>query len=36
VKVHLVKKDTIEKFARHNAQSRASLEEWLTKVKHAA
>jgi mRNA interferase HigB len=35
MKVHLIRKETIEGFARQNAQSRASLEEWLTKVKNA-
>lgn len=35
MKVHLIRKETIETFARHNAQSRVSLEEWFTKVKNA-
>ena len=35
MKVHLIRKETIEEFAIKNAQSRASLEEWLTKVKNA-
>jgi len=35
MKVHLIRKETIEEFARHNAQSRTSLEEWLMKVKNA-
>lgn len=35
MKVHLIRKETIETFARQNTQSRASLEEWLTKVRNA-
>ena len=35
MRVHLIRKQTIEEFAIRNAQSRASLEEWLTKVKNA-
>lgn len=35
MKVHLIKRDTVEEFARQNAQSRTALEEWLTKVKNA-
>ncbi len=35
MKVHLIRKETIEEFARRNAQSRTSLEEWLTKIKYA-
>ncbi len=35
MKVHLIKKETIEEFTRHNAQSRTSLEEWLFKVRIA-
>jgi mRNA interferase HigB len=35
MKVHLIRKETIEAFARQNAQSRASLENWLAKVKNA-
>jgi mRNA interferase HigB len=35
MKVHLIRKETIEGFARQNAQSRTSLEEWLAKVKNA-
>ena len=31
--VHLIRKETIEEFARKNAQSRTSLNEWLTKLK---
>jgi len=35
MKVHLIRKETIEEFARYNAQSRISFEEWLTKIKSA-
>lgn len=35
MKVHLIRKETIEEFARRNAQSRTSLEEWLTKIRYA-
>lgn len=35
MKVHLIRKETIEEFARHNAQSRTSFNEWLTKIKYA-
>ena len=35
MKVHLIRKETIAEFAIKNAQSRTSLEEWLTKVKNA-
>jgi mRNA interferase HigB len=35
MKVHLIRRETTEEFARHNAQSRKSLEEWLMKVKNA-
>ncbi len=35
MRVHLIRKETIEIFSRYNAQSRASLIEWLTKVKYA-
>jgi mRNA interferase HigB len=35
MKVHLIRKDTIEDFARQNAQSRTSLGDWLAKVKNA-
>ncbi|ANH81190.1 hypothetical protein A8C56_09525 [Niabella ginsenosidivorans] len=34
MKVHLIRKETIEDFVRHNAQSRASFAEWLIKVKY--
>ena len=35
MKVHLIRKATIEGFTRQNAQSRVSFEEWLTKIKNA-
>ncbi len=35
MKVHLIRKETIEAFARLNSQSRTALEEWLAKVKKA-
>jgi mRNA interferase HigB len=35
MKVHLIKKGTIEEFAAGNTRSRISLEEWLSKVKYA-
>ena len=35
MKVHLIRKETIEDFAKANAQSRTSFKEWLTKVKYA-
>lgn len=35
MKVHLIRKETVEDFADNNAQSRISLAEWLTKVKYA-
>jgi mRNA interferase HigB len=35
MKVHLIRKETIEEFAWLNAQSRISLEEWLFKIKNA-
>jgi mRNA interferase HigB len=35
MKVHLIRKATIEVFARSNARSRASFEDWLEKIKHA-
>ncbi len=37
MKVHLIRKETVEDFANKNAQSRVrvSLAEWLTKVKNA-
>jgi len=33
MKVHLIRKETIEEFCRQNAQSRTSFTEWLTKLK---
>lgn len=33
--VHLIRKETIEAFAKQNAQSRVSFEEWCTKLKYA-
>lgn len=35
MKVHLIRKETIEEFARQNPQSRAPLKDWLTKIKYA-
>ncbi len=35
MKVHLIKKQTIENFALKNARRRPSFEEWLEKLKHA-
>lgn len=35
MRVHLIKRQTIEDFARRNARSRTSFEEWLEKVKYA-
>lgn len=35
MKVHLIKKETLEIFADNNARSRISLEDWLAKVKAA-
>ena len=35
MKVHLIRKETIEEFARHNAQSRIPFTEWLTKIRYA-
>ncbi len=35
MKVHLIRKETIEAYACDNARSRASFEEWLTKLKLA-
>ncbi len=34
MKVHLIRKETIEDFVRHNAQGRAAFTEWLIKVKY--
>jgi mRNA interferase HigB len=35
MRVHLIKKQTIEDFALKNARSRPSFEEWIEKLKHA-
>lgn len=35
MRVHLIKKQTIEDFAAAHAQSRSSFEDWLEKIKHA-
>jgi mRNA interferase HigB len=35
MKVHLIRKETIEAFAKRNAQSRTSFDEWLNKLKYA-
>ena|SRR5579871_822101 len=35
MKVHLIRKETIEAFAKRNAQSRVSFDEWLIKLKYA-
>jgi mRNA interferase HigB len=35
MKVHLIRKETIEDFARKNARSRPSFTDWLSKVKFA-
>lgn len=35
MKVHLIKKQTLEDFAAVNARSRSSLEDWLEKLKQA-
>lgn len=35
MKVRLIRRETIEEYARHNAQSRVSFTEWLTKIKYA-
>ena len=35
MKVHLVRKETIEEYARRNAHSRAPFSEWMTKIKFA-
>lgn len=35
MKVHLIRKETIEDFTRKNARSRTSFKEWLTKTKYA-
>lgn len=35
MRVHLIRKETIEEFSRRNAQSRTSFAGWLTKIKFA-
>jgi mRNA interferase HigB len=35
MKVHLIKRLTIEEYTQKNARSRTSFEEWLSKIKHA-
>ena len=35
MRIHLIRKDTIEQFASEIAQSRGPFEEWLTKLKYA-
>jgi mRNA interferase HigB len=35
MKVHLIKRQTIEDFAKANARSRSSFEDWLEKLKYA-
>ncbi|TAG29831.1 MAG: type II toxin-antitoxin system HigB family toxin [Sphingobacteriia bacterium] len=35
MKIHLIRKQTIEEFTRQNAQSRVSFTEWLAKIKYA-
>jgi mRNA interferase HigB len=35
MKVHLIRKETIESYSAGNAQSRAPFGDWLTKLKHA-
>ena len=35
MKVHLIRKETIEQFTKGNAQSRVSFSEWLTKIRYA-
>lgn len=35
MKVHLVRRETIESFTKQNAQSRVAFNEWLLKVKYA-
>lgn len=35
MKVHLIRKETIEVYVIRNARSRPSFEDWLTKLKHA-
>lgn len=35
MRVHLIRKDTIEKFAKDNARSKSSFSIWLTAIKYA-
>jgi mRNA interferase HigB len=35
MKVHLIRKETIEEYAQRNARSRTSFEDWLEKLKNA-
>lgn len=35
MKVHLIRRETIEAFAQQNAQSRVSFDEWLIRLKYA-
>ena len=35
MKVHLIRKETIEEYARHSARSRPSFQDWLSKLKHS-
>lgn len=35
MKVHLIRKETIEDFAKQNARSRVSFQDWMTKLKYA-
>jgi mRNA interferase HigB len=34
MKVHLIKRQTIEDFVKANVQSKSSFEDWLEKMKH--
>jgi mRNA interferase HigB len=35
MKIHLIKRSTIEKFVKANVQSRSSFEDWIEKIKNA-
>ena len=35
IRIHLIRKATIEEFAENNAQSRVSLSDWLSKIRYA-
>ncbi|MCW3463016.1 type II toxin-antitoxin system HigB family toxin [Chitinophaga nivalis] len=35
MKVHLIRKETIDAFKKHNAQSRTAFDEWVMKLKYA-